>query len=45
MDYEAIAKARWNEAADQYNQWFELGQDEKDELIQAVKDESSSSEK
>lgn len=26
---EAIAMKRWNEAADQFNQWSELGEDEK----------------
>jgi hypothetical protein len=27
------AQAKWNAEADQYNQWDELGQDEKDRLI------------
>ena len=33
---EEVAKARWNAQADQFNQWSELGQDEKDALILAV---------
>lgn len=28
-----VAKQRWNAGADEYNQWSELGQDEKDELV------------
>jgi hypothetical protein len=35
-DAEEVAKARWNAQADQYNQWPELGQDEKDALIRAA---------
>lgn len=31
------AKRRWNSEADEYNQWSELGQDEKDEQIQLTK--------
>ena len=27
------AKLKWNSEADKYNQWDNLGQDEKDELI------------
>lgn len=27
------AKSKWNKSADEFNQWRELGQDEKDELI------------
>ena len=34
---EKIAMKKWNAEADQYNQWSELGQDEKDELISKVK--------
>ena len=30
-----LAADRWNAGADEYNQWEELGQDEKDELISA----------
>ena len=30
---ESIARAKWNADADEYNQWDDLGQDEKDELI------------
>lgn len=33
---EEEAKRRWNAEADQYNQWDELGQDEKDELISKI---------
>lgn len=36
-ELEAIARDNWNWTADQYNQWDSLGQDEKDELILAVK--------
>ena len=28
------AKRRWNASADSYNQWSELGEDEKQELIE-----------
>lgn len=31
---EELAKAAWNCEADQFNQWSELGKDEKDLLIQ-----------
>lgn len=31
------ARRRWNAEADEYNQWSELGQDEKDEQIAFVK--------
>ena len=31
-----IAKEKWNQEADKYNQWDSLGQDEKDELIREV---------
>jgi len=27
------AESKWNSEADQYNQWSELGQDERDELV------------
>jgi hypothetical protein len=33
MTEEDVAKKKWNAQADQYNQWDELGKDEKDELI------------
>lgn len=33
MTKEEQAEATWNAGADEYNQWCELGQDEKDELI------------
>jgi len=33
---EVIASAAWNAEADSYNQWTELGQDEKDPLINKV---------
>ena len=39
IDYEEEAKRRWNKEADEYNQWSELGQDEKDELIERLKEE------
>ena len=29
----AVAKRRWNANADEFNQWGELGHDEKDELV------------
>lgn len=35
MNKENVAKKKWNAKADQYNQWDELGQDEKDALISA----------
>lgn len=34
-----IAMWRWNAEADEYNQWQELGQDEKDKLIGVVLEE------
>ena len=34
---EQIARREWNAAADEYNQWDALGQDEKDLLISAAK--------
>lgn len=30
------ARELWNIAADEFNQWDALGQDEKDELVRAV---------
>lgn len=33
LSAEIKAKARWNAEADEFNQWSELGQDEKDQLI------------
>lgn len=36
-ELESIARDNWNFDADQYNQWDTLGQDEKDELIDSVK--------
>ena len=30
-----VAAYRWNDGADEFNQWDALGQDEKDELIAA----------
>lgn len=32
---QAVAKRCWNANADEFNQWDELGQDEKDELVSA----------
>ena len=31
-----IARQRWDDEADAYNKWPELGQDEKDELVKQV---------
>lgn len=36
---EAIARQRWNESADRFNQWEELGGDEKAQLVNAVHQE------
>lgn len=36
-DWEAKAKAKWNAEADQFNQWSELDQDEKDDLIEKTR--------
>jgi hypothetical protein len=33
---ENLARTKWNEEADEFNQWSELGQDEKDKLIDAM---------
>lgn len=38
MTPEERAKAEWNSGADRWNQWDDLGQDERDELIVAQKD-------
>lgn len=35
VDVAQLAEDRWNSAADEYNQWDSLGQDEKEELISA----------
>ncbi|HCF9660091.1 TPA: hypothetical protein NI776_001818 [Pseudomonas aeruginosa] len=35
VDIAQLAEDRWNAAADEYNQWDALGQDEKEELISA----------
>ncbi|HHQ2714348.1 TPA: hypothetical protein ACSPMB_000177 [Pseudomonas aeruginosa] len=35
MSVAQLAEDRWNAAADEYNQWDALGQDEKEELISA----------
>ncbi|EMM5100316.1 hypothetical protein ACK249_003662 [Pseudomonas aeruginosa] len=35
VDVAQLAEDRWNAAADEYNQWDSLGQDEKEELISA----------
>ncbi len=34
-DPEANAKVAWNAGADEFNQWPDLGQDERDGLIEA----------
>ena len=39
-DLASIAKERWNRSADEFNQWSELGGDEKAELIAAVRAEA-----
>ena len=36
---ESVARETWNAAADEFNQWDSLGQDEKDELIANAKAE------
>ena len=36
MKREEVIKRIWNIIADDYNQWHELGQDEKDELIEKI---------
>jgi len=33
---ERLARERWNAKADEYNQWAELGGDEREELIAEV---------
>jgi hypothetical protein len=33
---EIIARTKWNQKADEFNQWSELGGDEREELINAV---------
>jgi hypothetical protein len=35
IELEALAEEKWNSLADEFNQWSELGQDEKDDLIAA----------
>ncbi|HHK0379442.1 TPA: hypothetical protein ACQQJB_003616 [Pseudomonas aeruginosa] len=35
VDVAQLAEDRWNTAADEYNQWDALGQDEKEEFISA----------
>ena len=37
LDDVAVARKRWNDSADQFNQWEELGGDEKSALIEAVR--------
>lgn len=39
------AKAKWNEQADAFNQWDNLGQDERDELIAEVQRKEKSKRK
>ena len=34
---ELCAKEDWNKEADEYNQWDNLGKDEKDSLIEAMR--------
>jgi hypothetical protein len=36
MDLEAVAKTLWNAAADEHNQWDDLGQDEKHDFITKI---------
>lgn len=38
---QAVAKRRWNANADELNQWDELGQEEKDELVSAERNRCS----
>jgi hypothetical protein len=35
---EQFAKEKWNKEADQFNQWNNLGQEEKDELIKSAQE-------
>lgn len=37
MTNEEKAKEKWNQISDDFNQWDNLGQDEKDELINKEK--------
>lgn len=41
--FEEDARAKWNASADQYNQWDDLGQDEKDALIDRERQDSQGS--
>lgn len=38
---QGVAMGRWNANADQFNQWDDLGQDEKDELVVAERNRRS----